>query len=238
MPTMSLSFLQFPQGTPVPNTLSALIPVPAGESVTLTAPATLLEPAGTFLFGFWNKPMGPSNDTTVMFPAPPDGSDFSATAWYFEQGNQPSLEIVSVAAFSLDTNKVLTGKNPIASVTPAGLWAGPSSPTVSTNFSPTPSQPAVVITAEPVIGGFGRFAEWLEFSEGTAAAATLSVPAHSQDQAAIAFYSIPVPDPCAEIRGQLRTISPADFPNIQDFERVVRALEQQLLACESQFGEI
>jgi hypothetical protein len=230
--TMTLSFLVFPAGTPVPNTPSATINVPAGGAVSVTAPAQVFcqGAAPGFTFEFWNADAAKYITPTATFSAPTDNSDFSASAWYFEDVGGPA-PLVTTYAFSLNKNQVLAGKTPIASVTPAAAWTGPPSTTVPTTTS------AVAITAATVIGGFGRFASWIQVGKGTIAGRTLNVPLMEGSQA-IAFYGVPVPDPCAALRSELSNLSPADFPTIQDFEAALRKLTQQVISCEQAYGEL
>jgi hypothetical protein len=89
--TMTLSFLVFPAGTPVPNTPSATINVPAGGAVSVTAPAQVFcqGAAPGFTFEFWNADAAKYITPTATFSAPTDNSDFSASAWYFEDVGAP-----------------------------------------------------------------------------------------------------------------------------------------------------
>jgi hypothetical protein len=208
------------------------INVPAGGAVSVTAPAQVFGQGAApgFTFEFWNADAAKYITPTATFSAPTDNSDFSASAWYFEDVGGPA-PLVTTYAFSLNKNQVLAGKTPIASVTPAAAWTGPPSTTVPTTTS------AVAITAATVIGGFGRFASWIQVGKGTIAGRTLNVPLMGGSQA-IAFYGVPVPDPCAALRSELSNLSPADFPTIQDFEAALRKLTQQVISCEQAYGEL
>jgi hypothetical protein len=231
--TMTLSFLVFPAGTPVPNMPSATIPgIQAGAAASVTAPAQVFQQGAApgFTFRFWNAAAAVMTTPTATCTAPTDNSNFSCSAWYFEDVGGPKA-LVTTYAFSLNQNQVLAGKTPIAAVTPAGAWTGPPSTTVPTTTS------AVTITAAALIGGFGRFNSWRQFGNGTIAGDTLSVPLMGGSQA-IAFYGVPVPDPCAAIRAQRDNLNPSDFPTIQAYIAAFASLTAQLVACERVFGEL
>jgi len=63
------------------------------------------------------------------------------------------------------------------------------------------------------------------------------VPADGTSEA-IAFYSIPVPDPWQEIRDELENLSPGDFQTLAEYERAVGYFRQQLKECEKKYGEL
>ena len=67
--------------------------------------------------------------------------------------------------------------------------------------------------------------------------ATLTVPADGSS-VAVAFYSIPVPDPCQEIRDQLEYLSPGDFDALTEFKRAYSFFLQRLKECEQKYGEM
>jgi hypothetical protein len=93
-------------------------------------------------------------------------------------------------------------------------------------------------TAADLVAGFGRFSSWLQFyGNGTVNGATLTVPADGASEA-IAIYSIPVPDPCQEIRDQLEYLSPGDFRTLGEYERARSYSIGQLLECEKKYGEL
>jgi hypothetical protein len=100
------------------------------------------------------------------------------------------------------------------------------------------SQP-VAITAAGLIAGAGRFSSWLQLSSdrGTVDGATLTVPAGGSS-VAVAFYSIPVPDPCQAIRDQLEYLSPGDFNTLTEYERAAAYFRGQLKECEQKYGEL
>lgn len=235
MSIMTLSFRLFPTGNLVPNTPSGTIHVPSGGAVTLTAPALVFgqgSPEPSYAFAFWDADDSAITTEVATFNAPSDNSDFDAFAWYFLRGGGGGSGITTYA-FSLNKEEVIAGKTPIASVTPSGAWTGPPSTTVSTTTSANP----VVITAASLIGGFGRFASWLQFGNGSASGPTLTVPAQGASTA-IAFYTVPQPDPCDGIRTQLDNLNPSDYPNPGAYERAVQALLRELIACEKQYGEL
>jgi len=131
-------------------------------------------------------------------------------------------------AFSVNQDTTLP-QSPFGSVMPATAQQDPN--TVST------SQP-VAITAAALITGAGRFSSWLQLSgDGTVHGATLTVPAGGSS-VAVAFYSIPVPDPCQAIRDQLEYLSPEDFDTLTGYERAAAYFRGQLKECEQKYGEL
>jgi hypothetical protein len=120
--------------------------------------------------------------------------------------------------------------SPFGSVVPAA--AQQTANTVSAAAGP------VLITAADLIAGFGRFRSWLQLSgNGSVNGATLTVPADGASQA-IAIYSIPVPDPCQEIRDRLGYLSPGDFQTVAEYERAASHFRQQVRECERKYGEL
>lgn len=237
MSIMTVIYRAFPAEIDVPHSPKETTTVSAGGAVSLTAPLKIFgdpklkEP--TYDFEFWDANATLIVSPTAAFNAPADNSNFEASAWYFpEGGGGPSGTGVVTYAFSLNQHKIVTGKTPIASVTPGSAWAGGQSTTVSTTSSPNP----VAITAANLIGGYGRFSQWLAFG-GKASGRTLMVPAKGACLA-IAFYSIPQPDPCKPIRTQLDNLNPSDFPTPEAFRKAQQALIAQLLKCERQYGEL
>jgi hypothetical protein len=240
---MTLSYLVFPTGTPAPGTPSAVLPVADGEPLILSAPFNVAGPGNppAYAFIFWDADSQlyqvqesggvPDPQQTVNFDAPTDQA-FAAAAWYVPTGGPGGGGTgVTAWAFSLNQQTALPN-SPIASVSPA--FAQQSANTVSTTASNQP----VIISASPLVGGYGRFNSWLQFSgNGAVNGSILTVPAGGASEA-IAFYSIPVPDPCAGIREELDNISPADFSSLADFFQVWRELHQQLYTCEQQYGEL
>jgi hypothetical protein len=232
MPTMHRSSAVFPAGTPVPGSGSESVPVVAGQPVTESADAQLPGQPYNFIFVFWD--INGSLYTQAnppAFEAPID--DFSATAWYLPEGPPNGhTKGVTVWAFSLNKNQTVTN-SPIAAVVPSGAWPGLPSDFVSTTTSPNP----VVITAQTLIAHLGKFDAWLVWGNGAVAGHNLTVPSGGASLA-IAFYGIPVPDPCQPIRDEIANISSSDFQSPADFQKAFRALEARLLECERQYGEL
>ena len=99
--TMTLSYLVFPSGTPVPGTEPPVpISVPDGSPQTLSAwdQLTVAAPPGdpsSYTFAFWAVPSlvqatqftngVPDSQQVISFPGPSDES-FNATAWYVPDG--------------------------------------------------------------------------------------------------------------------------------------------------------
>jgi hypothetical protein len=242
MPTMTLSYLVYPIGTPVPGMpIIPPIPVQAGAQLApLTAPPVVDNPtpppppaAQSYAFAFWDinatqygTPLAPPSSWTVP------QQDFSATAWYWPNVGGPA-PLVTTYAFSLNKNQVIPGQTPIHSVTGAP-WTSPSTTVATTGDSP------VVITADTLIGGSGRFVSWMQFGDGTVSGLTLTVPANRGAQA-IAFYGIPVPDPCAGIRAEISALTASLSGEIPPSKAVLQELDRlvgQLVSCEQQYGEL
>jgi hypothetical protein len=242
MATMKLSYRDFVTGDPIPDTPSATVSLAGGSSETLDAPYELDAAGHTYAFIFWNvdatvtplqlKGGKPNLDQTVTFTAPSDTSTFDGTAWYIETGGGGGGSAGgSVWAFSLNKDERLTN-SPIGTINPAAAKTGPNS------FSTTSSSSPVVVTAPKLIGGDGLFKSWLQYEgDGSVGGATLTVPADGST-ASIAFFGIPVPDPCETIRVELENLSPGDFPNPAAYRAAVRALSAELHACEVKYGEL
>jgi hypothetical protein len=122
---------------------------------------------------------------------------------------------------------------PIASVAPSGAWSGPPSTTASTTTGSSP----VAITALSLISGYGLFHSWLQIGNGSVSKNVLTVPANGASLA-IAFFGIPVPDPCQSLRNQLAALNPADFPTEAAYKAAAEALAGEVRACEEKWGEI
>ena len=240
MPTMTQSCRLFPTGDPVPDTALETIALKGGASDTLEAPYELTDASTSYVFLFWNvdasaTPMHetggtPDAEQKVTFKAPSDDSAFAATAWYLETGGGGGTG-GSVWAFSLNKDEVVAN-SPIASISPASAKTGPNS------FSTTSSPDTVEVTAPGLIGGDGLFKQWLQFEGDARVKGELLTVPEGGATAAIAFYGIPVPDPCATLREELASLSPADFPNIKAYEAAVRAMAGEVRACEEKYGEI
>lgn len=233
--TMTLSFRNLADGSFVPGTTFGVFQLTDGAPQALTAPLNVPGSPVNYSFEFWVAdfqvfPVQDSGGTpepqqTINFNAP-TGQAFAATAWYLPDiGGPPGVE---AWAFSVNQDATLPN-SPFGSVAPATAQQGPN--TVST------SQP-VVITAVGLIAGAGRFSSWLQLSgNGTVNGATLTVPAGGSS-VAVAFYSIPVPDPCQEIRDQLESLSPGDFDTLAEYERAAASFRAQLKECEEKYGEL
>jgi hypothetical protein len=234
-PTMVITLRAFPSGTVVPSQLNGTVLLSPGSQVNLSAPATAYSP-NPYGFAFWNITSDVRTTPSISFTAPTDTSTFYATAWYLPVGGPcpgcPSGTGVTTFAFSMNNDQILS-TTPIASVNPSSAWAGPPATFVSTTSSASP----VAITALSKIGGSGLFNRWLQFGNGSVAGSVLTVPS-SGASFAIAFYGIPVPDPCEGVRTELDYLSPGDFLTLQQYQRARAQLTQQLLACERQYGEI
>jgi len=243
--TMTLSFRVFPSGTQVPNTTSGVFRLTDGAPQTLAAPLNITEPEpgkpAAFAFVFWVADFQvfpvqtsggvPDPQQTINFDAPKDQA-FDATAWYLPIGPGGGGGTgVTAWAFSVNQDKVLPN-SPFASVSPAS--AQQSANTVSTTTSNQP----VIMTAAALIEGFGRFNSWLQLGgNGTVNDSILTVPAGGASEA-VAFYSIPVPDPCQDLRDELEHLSPGDFQTVAEYENARRTLSGQLRACEKKYGEL
>ncbi len=242
MATMNLSYRDFLTGKPIPGTPSDSVSLAGGSSDTLDAPYELDAAGNTYAFIFWNvdaaltavrlKNGRPDPDQKVTFTAPAGASTFDGTAWYIRTGGGGGGGAGgSVWAFSLNKDERLTN-SPIGTINPAAAKTGPNS------FSTTSSASPVVVTAPKVIGGDGLFRSWLEFGgDGKIDGAKLTVPSKGST-ASIAFFAIPVPDPCESIREDLENLSPGDFPTLAAYEAARRAMAGQLHACEVKYGEL
>jgi hypothetical protein len=242
MATMKLSYRDFVTGDPIPDTPSATVALADGSSETLDAPYRLSAAGHNYAFIFWNVDAAltplqltggkPSPDQKVTFTAPSDSSTFDGTAWYIQTGGGGGGGTGgSVWAFSLNKDERLTN-SPIGTINPVAAKTGPNS------FSTTSSSSPVVVTAPKLIGGDGLFRSWLQFAgDGSIGGAKLTVPADGST-ASIAFFGIPVPDPCEAIREDLDNLSPGDFPNLAAYEAARRALAGELHACVVKYGEL
>ena len=237
MPTMNQSYRIFPNGSPVPGMPSSSVPLVGGSPTTLNVPDVISEPGGSYTFIFWNvnatlyppQPAGatPNSQQTVMFDPPSDDSTFDATAWYILGGGGGGGGVVY--AFSLNQDKELSN-SPIGTIIPASAQTGPN--TFSTTTSPDP----VVVTAPAVIVGYGRFNQWLPLFEPQVSDPVLTVHANGA-VVAIAFYGIPVPDPCQGLRDILGGWDCTGALNPADCVKEEVRLSNELRACERYYGE-
>jgi hypothetical protein len=232
---MTLSCRNIVDGTSVPGPESGVFQLTDGAPQTLTAPLIVPGTPHNYLFDFWIADFDvfplqetggiPDPQQTITITAPP-GQAFAATAWY--RPDTPGPPGVLAWAFSVNQDTTLP-VSPFGSVVPA--TAQKDAHTVST------SQP-VAITATALIAGAGRFSSWLQLSgDGAVNGATLTVPAGGSS-VAVAFYSIPVPDPCQQIRDQLEYLSPGDFDTLTEYERAAAYFRGQLKECEQKYGEL
>ena len=233
--TMTLSSRILPDGTSVPGTTSGVFQLTDGAPQTLTAPLTIHGTTSGYRFDFWiadfdvyplQQPGGspaPQQTITITTPA---GQAFAATAWY--RPDEPGPPGVLAWAFSVNKDTTLP-ESPFGSVAPA--TAHKDAHTASS------SQP-VIITAARLITGAGRFSSWLQLSgDGTVNGATLTVPAGGSS-VAVAFYSIPVPDPCQAIRDQLDYLHPEAFDTPTEYDHAAAYFQRQLKECEQKYGEL
>jgi hypothetical protein len=236
--TMTLSCRILPDGTTVPGTTSGVFQLTDGAPQALTAPLTIPGTPHRYRFDFWiadfeifpaQQPGGiPAPQQTINITTPP-GQAFAATAWY--RPDTPAPPGVLAWAFSVNQDTTLP-QSPFGPVAPA--TAHKDAHTVSTTAS---SQPTV-ITAAALITGAGRFRSWHQLSgNATVHGATLTVPAGGSS-VAVAFYAIPVPDPCQPIRDQLNYLHPADFDTPTEYDRAAAYFRGQLKECEQKYGEL
>ena len=235
---MTLSFRILPDRTPVPGTTTGVVQLTDGAPQTLTAPLTIPGTPHGYCLDFWIADFDvfpvqeaggvPDPQQTINITAP-TGQAFAATAWY--RPDVPGPPGVLAWAFSVNQDTTLP-QSPFGTVTPA--TAQNDANTASTTAS---SQPTV-ITAAALITGAGRFSSWLQLSgDGTVHGATLTVPAGGSS-VAVAFYSIPVPDPCQAIRDQLAYLHPAAFDTPTEYEHAAAYFRGQLKQCEQKYGEL
>jgi hypothetical protein len=89
----------------------------------------------------------------------------------------------------------------------------------------------VTITALPKIAGYGRFTDWEQVPAGPLeSGSTLTFPADGSAWE-IAFYGIPVPDPCETLRLELQSC-------LEDLSgKACLPIGKALQFCESTYGE-
>ena len=175
MPTLRINFLEFPSGQQLSVLPSVTIPFFPDVGLGNVTAQARVTPNPDWRFGFWNINCSLSLGPAAVLPEP--WNDFTASAWYFEESSLLHAPWAGVTAFSLNQNSVLTGVDPIASVTPASAQIGPNE--VQTGGGP------VTIEAVESIGGAGQFISWLPASLATGKA--LTVPKDGWANA-IAFY--------------------------------------------------
>jgi hypothetical protein len=237
---MLLSYKTFPSGGQVPTlpppTSYPLIPngpfpppgLPAPDPVTDNSPS----PPVTYQFKFWviNGVLNKNNPAQFLVP----DTDFDATAWYIQVGVGPETGVWTYA-FSVNKNEVIPNATPIASVSMPGAWPVPGKPNTFVAVSASP----VGITAVPLVTPYGKFKEWFQLWGELAISGsnrTMTAPANSGN-GAVAFYAIPVPDPCQDIRDLYQSINRLDFQTEAEYVAAKKKLFEQLVACEEKYGE-
>jgi len=237
MPTMTLTYRKFPSGEVLEKIGTFMVPKKTKEG-PLPAPNPFEHRKNTYVFQFWVAVASPSFDSDLTFTTPDDNSSFAVDAWYLEKGgNGPPPPVVTTYAFKLNPPHGVFPDTPIASVTDgSGAWSGPPSTTVNTNTSKNP----VKIFALDKITGYGLYNSWFQScSKGTTVdnkKRLLEVPSNGYGFA-IAFYGIPVPDPCQGAREAYENYvpDPGTPPNVVHAERLT--LWGKLNACEVTNGE-
>ena len=202
MPTITIDFLQFPSGSPVPGLPSFTIPFAPGPGHGNAVAAASVPGAITgtsWAFEFWD--VNGTLITTADAPLPGPDTDYTASAWYVLQGpGGTPVPQVATSVFSLDQNKVLAGETPIGSVSVAGAWLGPPSTTVATDKGN--GGPVTIVAAGSISGAAGKFVSWL--SPGTKVMGNaLTAPFDSDIPLAIAFYA----DPCTKIEKEIDAVN-------------------------------
>jgi hypothetical protein len=204
MPTVTINFLQFPSGLPVPGLPSLSIPFtpsPGHGNATADKSVPGVVPNTSWTFEFWD--VNGALVTSLTAPLPQPDADYMASAWYVfgGPGGHPVPHVVT-SVFALDQHKVLAGKTPIASVSVAGAWSGPPSNTVATDKGN--GAPVTIGAADP-LSGAGKFVSWL--SPGATVAqnplTALTAPFDSDIEVAIAFYT----DPCTKIEKEIDAVN-------------------------------
>jgi hypothetical protein len=225
--TLTLNYKAFPSNGNLLNVGTFNV----DGAVKLSAPENFYDKGVTYEFLFWDLNGSRNIHRDVDFTPPSDPTAL-ATAWYLPTGGGPCpkgqvCDGVTTWAFSLNDDKVIPN-TPIASVTPKGAWTGAPSTSVNTNLG------AVVIAAQPLIPGFGKFKSWLELPNTAVKGNDLDVGAKGS-AAAVAFYGFPEPDPCQSLRNQ---VAICDTQNGTGCGPLWREQIRALQACEQKYGEI
>ena len=208
---------------PIPSTGCGQQTVGAPKEITITSGAN----AGTYAFVFWNINATPYAEASVTFQPICDEYN-SAVALYIQlSGCSPAESCPppttdAIYAYSLNDNKIIAGKTPIASATSG--WT-PGSTVVT-----TPS----TIEALPQLEPYGNFKGWdiLLGALTTGSSLTLSTPGNY----VFGLYGFPSPDPCQPIRNEIQDftcdgLSPAACVTQR------KILNEQLTSCENTYGE-
>jgi hypothetical protein len=225
---LTVNSLSFPNGQVLPEGIENVVVPEGGCGVaTVTADQSFVSSTGvTYEFLFWNIDATPYTTAEVNFETLCSSAS-TATAWFLATGPGSGPPQVDTWAFSLNDNGVIPNTTPIQSVT-NGKWSGSSSTVVYT----TGTEP-VTITAIPKIVGYGRFTGWEEISvppSPLATGSTLTVPADGSAWA-IAFYGIPVPNPCATLQLELQSCL-SDLPG-----KACIPIGKALQTCQAYYGE-
>ena len=182
MPLYTRRTLQFPNNQVLlpDNTLpmgSGSITESAFPSFDLPDPNNPSGPPAHYVFLFWSLTDQIVSAQTYTTPVP--SASFTHTQWYYRTGVGNGDPHVTAWAYS-HAQGIITGDNPIDSVTPASAWSGGQS--VATMGG------AVTIDAKNSIGG-EDFQAWTIFGQGTASGDDVSAPQNANAWA-IASYLV------------------------------------------------
>jgi hypothetical protein len=223
---LTVNAVTFNTGAVLSEGISSVVVPEGGCGVaTVTADSTFVDAYGNvYDFMFWNIDATPYSTEEVSFQTLCTSAS-TATAWFLELGTGGGPAAISTWAFSLNHNSVIANTTPIQSVT-NGTWAGGSSTVVDT----TGTAP-ITITALPKIAGYGRFMDWQLVPDGPLeSGSTLNFKPGSSAWE-IAFYGIPVPDPCETLRLELQSC-------LEDLSgKACLPIGKALEFCESTYGE-
>lgn len=202
MPTLTFRKRRFPtnQDLTSPSVLSLV----DNSSATLSADAyiSIPDPANPgqwlqYAFLFWNV-MGQIAPTSTTAVSDIGTQPVTATAWYWQTGPPGPGTGVTAYTLSQSQDQIVTDC-PIASVTPAGAWAGGSATFVATAAA------AVQITAK---GDYGQedFNTWIVLGSGSASGNVLSVPKAGWTAAIAAYTVVEKKFPPLDIREAVRGV--------------------------------
>lgn len=222
---LTVSALSFPSGAPLPEGIASVVVPEGGCGVaSVTADPSFVDASGNlYEFMFWNIDATPYAGEEVNFQTLCTSAS-TATAWFLVTGPGGGSPQVDTWAFSLNHNGVIPNTTPIQSVT-NGTWAEGSTVVYTTGTAP------VSITAIPKIAGYGRFTDWQQVPDSPLqSGSTLTFKAGSSAWE-IAFYGIPVPDPCETLRVELQSCL-SELPG-----KACLPIGKALQFCESSYGE-
>jgi len=234
MPKMRVSYKRFPSGTVLRKI--GTVTASKKKKEDLNAPLRFKKGKHTYDFLFWDENASLHKDRHLTFTTPDDNSSFAVDAWYVKEGSNGGTGVTTYA-FSLNHHKTVPDTTPIASVNCPGAWAGAPSTKVSTTVCTTPVKiRALDNSIADKTTGYGLFNSWLQFCTkgSTVSGKVLKVPAKGGGFA-IAFYGIPVPDPCQIFRDRIAA-GCAELPP-KECQKLIAALNKQLKACEGEYGE-